>query len=77
MRFSASVSILFKEVPFLERFGRARDAGFSAVEFWWPGHEADIGAGLAGRAALETYVESADQDEPIDWIVCVIRKQFA
>lgn len=36
MRFSANVSILFKEVPFLERFGRAKEAGFSAVEFWWP-----------------------------------------
>jgi hydroxypyruvate isomerase len=36
VRFSANVSILFKEVPFLERFGRAREAGFSAVEFWWP-----------------------------------------
>jgi hydroxypyruvate isomerase len=36
MRFSANVSILFKEAPFLDRFGRARDAGFSAVEFWWP-----------------------------------------
>jgi hydroxypyruvate isomerase len=39
MRFSANVSILFKEAPFLERFGRARDAGFSAVEFWWPSDE--------------------------------------
>src|SRR5919112_1751459 len=36
MRFCANVSILFKEVPFLERFRRAADAGFSAVEFWWP-----------------------------------------
>jgi hydroxypyruvate isomerase len=36
MRFCANVSILFKEAPFLERFGRAADAGFSAVEFWWP-----------------------------------------
>jgi hydroxypyruvate isomerase len=44
MRFSANVSILFKEVPFLERFGRAGAAGFSAVEFWWPGHEAEPGA---------------------------------
>jgi len=42
MRFSANVSILFKEVPFLERFGRAREAGFSAVEFWWPSGE-DLG----------------------------------
>ena len=43
MRFSANVSILFKEAPFLERFGRARGAGFSAVEFWWPGHDEDLG----------------------------------
>ena len=39
MRFSANVSILFKEAPFLERFGRAAEAGFSAVEFWWPSGE--------------------------------------
>jgi hydroxypyruvate isomerase len=42
MRFCANVSILFKEVPFLERFGRAREAGFGAVEFWWPSGE-DLG----------------------------------
>jgi hydroxypyruvate isomerase len=34
MRFCANVSIPFKETPFLERFGRAKRAGFSAVEFW-------------------------------------------
>jgi SAM-dependent methyltransferase len=44
---------------------------------WRPGHEADIGAGLAGRATLETYIEAADEDEPFDWIVCVIRKQIS
>lgn len=43
MKFSANVSILFKEEPFLERFGRAARAGFSAVEFWWPSGE-DLGA---------------------------------
>jgi hydroxypyruvate isomerase len=42
VKFSANVSILFKEVPFLERFGRAKEAGFSAVEFWWPSQE-DLG----------------------------------
>ncbi len=42
MRFSANISILFKEVPFLERFGRAAEAGFDAVEFWWPSGE-DLG----------------------------------
>ena len=42
MRYCANVSILFKEVPLLERFGRAAEAGFSAVEFWWPSGE-DLG----------------------------------
>lgn len=42
VRFCANVSILFGEHPFLERFGRAREAGFSAVEFWWPAGE-DLG----------------------------------
>ncbi|CAA9428936.1 MAG: Hydroxypyruvate isomerase [uncultured Rubrobacteraceae bacterium] len=42
MKFCANVSILFKEVALLERFGRAREAGFSAVEFWWPSGE-DLG----------------------------------
>lgn len=42
MRFSANVSILLKEFPFLERFERAAEAGFSAVEFWWPSGE-DLG----------------------------------
>lgn len=39
MRFSANVSILFPNTPFVERFARARAAGFSAVEFWWPSGE--------------------------------------
>lgn len=39
MRYCANVSTLFKEAPFLERFGRAREAGFSAVEMWWPSGE--------------------------------------
>lgn len=35
-RFSANLSMLFTEVPFLERFAAARKAGFSAVEFQFP-----------------------------------------
>ena len=53
MKFCANTSILFKEAPFLERFRRARGAGFSAVEFWWPSGEdleeveaAVVGTGL-------------------------------
>ncbi len=51
MIFSANVSILLEEVPLLERFGLAAAAGFSAVEFSWPGHEAE--PGMVERAALE------------------------
>jgi hydroxypyruvate isomerase len=57
MRFSANVSILFKEVPLLERFGRAAAAGFSAVEFWWPGHEAE--PGTVERAARDAGLDVA------------------
>ena len=35
-RFSAHLSMLFPEHPFLERFAAARDAGFEAVEYWDP-----------------------------------------
>lgn len=35
-RFSANLSFLFGEVPFLERFGEAAHAGFRAVEFTFP-----------------------------------------
>ena len=56
MRFSANVSILFKEVPLLERFGRAAEAGFSAVEFWWPAGE-DLGE--VERAVRDAGVEVA------------------
>jgi hydroxypyruvate isomerase len=39
VRFSANLSFLFKEVPFAERFAKARAAGFTGVEFMWPGAE--------------------------------------
>ena len=53
MKFCANVSILFKEVPFLERFERAAAAGFAAVEFWWPAGEAldEVEAAIRGRAS--------------------------
>ena len=35
-RFAANLSMLFTEVPFLERFERAANAGFEAVEFLFP-----------------------------------------
>src|SRR4051812_9322951 len=35
-RFAANLSMMFTEVPFLDRFARARAAGFQAVEFLFP-----------------------------------------
>ena len=35
-RFAANLSMLFTEVPFLERFDLAREAGFSYIEYLFP-----------------------------------------
>ncbi len=42
-KFAANISMLFTEHPFLERFARAREAGFQTVEFLFP-YEYDIAA---------------------------------
>ncbi|MFC4589499.1 hydroxypyruvate isomerase family protein [Sphaerisporangium corydalis] len=36
LRFDVNLSILFTELPLLERPGAAAKAGFDAVELWWP-----------------------------------------
>ena len=35
-KFAANLTMLFNEVPFLDRFERASKAGFEAVEFLFP-----------------------------------------
>lgn len=35
-RFAANLTMLFNEVPFLQRFAAAREAGFEAVEYLFP-----------------------------------------
>jgi hydroxypyruvate isomerase len=40
LRYTVNCSILFTELPLLERPAAARRAGFRAVEFWWPFVEA-------------------------------------
>ena len=39
MRFCPNLSMLFKEVDFVDRFDHAAKAGFAGVEFWWPSGE--------------------------------------
>ncbi|HEY8498353.1 MAG TPA: TIM barrel protein, partial [Limnochordales bacterium] len=43
IRWAANLSMLFTEVPFMERFERAARAGFRHVEFLFP-YELDLGA---------------------------------
>ncbi|WP_427886856.1 hydroxypyruvate isomerase family protein [Kribbella sp. GL6] len=40
LRYTVNCSLLFTELPLLERPAAAQRAGFSAVEFWWPFVEA-------------------------------------
>ncbi|HVV91229.1 MAG TPA: hypothetical protein VHB53_12095, partial [Solirubrobacterales bacterium] len=35
-RYAVNCSLIFQELPLLERPAAARAAGFNAVEFWWP-----------------------------------------
>ncbi len=48
LKFAANISLMFTDAAFSQRFQRARDAGFKAVEFMFPyEHKAsDIGAWL-------------------------------
>jgi hydroxypyruvate isomerase len=42
LRYAVNCSILFTELPLLERPDAARAAGFEAVEFWWPWPESPV-----------------------------------
>lgn len=49
-RFAVNCSILFTELPLLERPQAARSAGFDAVEFWWP-----FDTALPGDAEVDAF----------------------
>jgi hydroxypyruvate isomerase len=52
-KLAANLSMMFNEVPFLDRFAAAAAAGFEAVEFLFPyDHPADIVAGKLREARL-------------------------
>src|SRR3712207_5057624 len=64
-RFAANLSMMFTEVPFLDRFARARAAGFEAVEFLFPyEHPADeIGRRLRDNGLSQVLFNAP----PGDW----------
>ena len=51
-KFAANLTMLFNELPFLDRFAAAAAAGFDAVEFLFP-YDFDKGE-LAERLAATT-----------------------
>jgi hydroxypyruvate isomerase len=57
VRFSINLSMLFSDRPLLKRFDAAHEAGFDAVELWWPRGE-DLSA-----------VEAAVDDAEVDVVV--------
>ncbi len=50
-RLAANLSMLFTDLPFLERFGAAAACGFKAVEFLFPYEESPEAVAAAKRAA--------------------------
>jgi hydroxypyruvate isomerase len=52
-RFDVNCSILFTELPLVERAGAAKAAGFDGVEFWWPWAEM-----VPSEAAADAFVRS-------------------
>lgn len=54
-RFAVNCSVLFTELPVLERPAAARSAGFDAVEFWWPFDQA-----VPPDADVDAFVSAVD-----------------
>ena len=50
-RFAANLTMMFNEVPFLDRFDAAAKAGFTAVEFLFPYEHPAGGRSASGCAA--------------------------
>ncbi|MCC7355692.1 MAG: TIM barrel protein [Anaerolineae bacterium] len=61
LRFSLNISMLLKEVPFLDRFQKAADLGFAAVEYLWPsGIDLDALVKARERAGVAVALMNAD-----------------
>lgn len=64
-QFAANLSMLFNEVPFLDRFKAAHDAGFDAVEFLFP-YAHTVGE-VAGRLQDNGLRQVLFNAPPGDW----------
>ena len=55
LRYEVNCSILFTELPLLQRPAAAKAAGFDAVEFWWP-----CATAVPGEAEVDQFVSAID-----------------
>jgi len=55
LSYEVNCSILFTELPLLERPAAAKAAGFDAVEFWWPFDRA-----VPGEAEIDAFVGAVE-----------------
>jgi len=55
LRYEVNCSILFTELPLLQRPAAAKAAGFDAVEFWWP-----FATAVPGDAEVDQFVSAID-----------------
>src|SRR5690625_4999612 len=53
VKLAVNCSIMFKELPLLERPKAAKEAGFDAIEFWWPFPNAE-----PTEQEVETFIEA-------------------
>ena len=61
LNFDVNVSMLWRELPFVERFQKAKDAGFDTVEFLWPhGEDQDAIAAAIQRLNLRVALHNMD-----------------
>lgn len=64
-RFAANLSMMFNELPFLDRFAAAREAGFEAVEFLFPYDHA--ATEVAERLRAANLTQALFNMPPGDW----------
>jgi hydroxypyruvate isomerase len=61
VRFAPNLSLLWTDVPVRDRFERAAQAGFDAVELWWPGEVAAAAIpGWSAKAGVELALINVD-----------------
>ena len=56
LRYEVNCSMLFSELPLLERPAAAKQAGFDAIEFWWPWPDQPV----PSDADVDAFVRSID-----------------